>query len=325
MFEDSPVSKTIFDFFNFKYGQVIAPASLLKACAVASNRLEYPRLNVWCVAPTRQFKTQTSKEIMRAFPEKYLIDVGSDFTIHGLHEEYGDDVDGKTFMVNDATVLFSTKSPRGKDRLVGALAELLSDGKYEYKDFRQQWTIQGKCTAIINQTTESFNYYKNRLEYSTVLERFFTSHHRLTLAEQRESRALRFKNYHLNDKIIIKPRHIKNLKKFKDVINEYALDYSALSLKSYNGCRDIIIAMLNSHMNLNDRNRIVQDEISFIRMMRDYLIDPFAPNEHTIIECLRQGRTYTDICLLLNKKASYKSYISKVARRAKERGLIDFE
>lgn len=186
--------------------------------------------------------------------------------------------------------------------------------------------MQGKCTAIINQTTESFNYYKNKLEYSTVLERFFTSHHRLTLEEQRESKALRLRNFHLKDRIRrIRPRRIRNLNKYKGIVKEYAMDYSALALRSYNGCRDIIIAMLKSHAILNDRNRLVLDDISFVRMMRDYLIDPFAPNDHRIIECLRQGRSYKDICLLLNRKPSYKAYISKVARRAKERGVIDFE
>ncbi len=275
MFEDSPVSKRIFKYFNYKYGQVIAPVGLLKSCAVVSNQLGYPRLNVWCVASTRQYKSQTSKEIQRTFSKKYLIDAGSDFTIHSLHDEYGEDVDGKTFMVNDATVLFASKSARTKERLVGAFAELLSDEQYTYKDFRHQWTIQGKCTAIVNQTTESFNNYKNRLLGSTLLERFFTSHHRLTLEEQRESRVDSLKKFKPKYKIKqIKPRTIRNLRKYRDFIKEYAMDYTALAQRSYHGCRDTITAMLKSHAILNDRNRLVLDDVSFVRMMRDYLIDP---------------------------------------------------
>jgi hypothetical protein len=324
LFKESPVSRLIFEFFNTKYGQIVAPIGVLKPCAVVSNQLEYPRLNVWCVAPTRQYKTQTSNETLRLFSEEYIIDVGSDFTIHGLHRDFGDNVDGKTFAVNDGTVLFASKSARTKERLVGAFAELLSDEKYTYKDFNHQWTISGKCTAIVNQTTESFNNYKDRLLGLTLLERFFTAHYRLTLAEQRESRASRLKNFHLKEKVEIRPRTIKNLGKFKDIIREYAMDYSALSLRSYNGCRDTVTALLKSHAILNDRNRIVLDDVYFVRMMRDYLIDPFAPNDHRIIECLRQSRSYRDICLLLDKKDSYKAYISKVARKAKERGLVDF-
>jgi len=324
MFEDSFVSKKIFKFFNFKYGQVVAPIGLLKCCTVVSNQLEYPRLNLWVVAPTRQYKTRTSKEVQIIFPKKYWIDVGSDFTIHGLHKEYGENVNGKTFMVNDATVLFSSKSARTKERLVGALAELLSDEEFKYKDFRHQWTIYGKCTAIVNQTTESFNYYKNKLEYSTVLERFLVVHYKLTLEEQRESRAFVLRRFKPPIRIKgLKPRTIMNLEKYDDVIKEYAMDYSALSLRAYSSCKDMTVAMMKSHAILNNRNYITLDDLYLIRMIRNYLKDPFAPNDPTIIECLRQGRTYRDICLLLNKKPSYKAYISKVARKAKERGLID--
>lgn len=323
MFEESPVSAKIFKFFNFKYGQIIAPVGLLKCNTVVSNQLEYPRLNLWCVAPTRQYKTQTSREVQRIFSHKYWIDVGSDFTIHGLYEEYGENVDGKTFMVNDATVLFSSKSARTKERLVGALAELLSDEKFKYKDFRHQWTIRGKCTAIVNQTTESFNYYKNRLEYSTVLERFLVVHYKLTLAEQRESRPFFLRKYKPDFRIEeIKPRKIMNLGKYDNNITEYAMDYSALSLRAFNSCKDMIIALLKSNAILNGRNYITLDDLYLARMLRDYLKDPYTPNDPTIIECLRQGRSYRDICLLLNMKPSYKSYISKVARKAQERGLI---
>lgn len=325
MFEDSPVSSRVFKFFNFKFGQIIAAVGLLKACAVVSNQLEYPRLNVWCVAPTRQYKTQSSKEIMRMFPKKYLIDVGSDFTMHSLHEDYGDDVNGKTFNINDATVLLGSKSVRAKERLVGAFAELLSDGKYTYADFRTHWTIKGECTAIVNQTTESFNNYKDRLLGLTLLERFFTSHHRLTLAEQRESKTEDLRDYHFKGTIEIYPRQIRNLNRFDDTIKEYAMDYSALALRSFNGCKDTITAMLKSHAVLNDRNRLVLDDLYFVNIMREYLKDPFTPNDHRIVECLRQGRSYKKICILLNRPDSYKAYISKVARKAKERGVVDFD
>lgn len=324
MFANSPISKKIFDFSKIKFGQTVAPICVLKACAIASNKLEYPRLNVWGVAPTRQYKTQSSKEIIRIFPEKSVIDLGSDFTIHGLHKEFGEDLDETTLNVNDGTILFASKSARAKDRLTGAFTELLSDEKYCYKDFKNQWTIKGKCTAIVNQTAESFNNYKNRLFGLTLSERFFTAHYRLTLSEQKQCMPQKLKNFHLMDSITIKPRQIKNLNKFTNTINKHSLDYSALSLRSYNGCRDVITALLKSHTILNGRNRITLDEIEFVKMMRPYLIDPFASNDHRIIEYLRQKRSYKDICLLLNKKPSYKAYISKVARKAKERGLIDF-
>lgn len=324
MFEDSPVSKRLFRFFNFKYGQVIAPVGLLKACVMASNQLGYPRLNGWFVAPTRQYKTQTSKEIMRAFSRKLWINVGSDFTMHSLHYDYGSNVNGKTFMVNDGTVLFSTKSARAKERLVGGLAELLSDEKYTYADFRHHWTIRGRCTAIVNMTSESFNYYKNKLLGSTLLERFFVSFHKLTLREQRETRTDKLRRFRLKDRIKeIKLRKIANLGEYTDRIKEYAMDYSALALRSYNGCKDTITAMLKSHAVLNNRNRINLDDLYFVRMMRDYLVDPFTPNQPRIIAFLRQERSYSDICRLLDKSASYKSQISKIAKKARERGVID--
>jgi hypothetical protein len=297
---------------------------LLKACAVLSNQLEYPRLNVWCVAPSRQYKTLTSIEVQRMFPSSYWIDVGSDFTIHGLYAAYGSDVDGKTLMVNDATVLFASKAARTQQRLFGALAELLSDECYTYADFRHRWTLHGKCTLIANQTTESYNRYKGRLLGVTLLERCFTAHHRLTLDQQRASRVDLMKHHHLDNLIEhILPKPIRNLTEYRDTINDLAMDYSALALRSLIGCKDLVTAMLTAHATLNGRRRIVADDLAFVRAMRRHLVDPSAPHEPRIIEGLRQHRSYRDICRLLHRKTSYKTYISKVAKKAKERGLID--
>ena len=66
-FEESPVSNRLLDDFSKKFGPRIAPIVLLKGCAVASSRLEWPRLSAMHVAPTRQLKSFTSREVMKKF------------------------------------------------------------------------------------------------------------------------------------------------------------------------------------------------------------------------------------------------------------------
>jgi len=93
---------------------------------------------------------------------------------------------GKAIFVNDGTTLFSSKSQRAKDRLVGGLSELLADEAYTYQDWNDKFTLEGKVTMILNITSESYQNEKNRLFGLTFSERFLTVHTVLTEAEKRD-------------------------------------------------------------------------------------------------------------------------------------------
>jgi len=69
-FADSPVSKELSAQFSKNFGTRLARIALLKSCAVVSCKLDRPRLSVMHVAPTRQFKSYTSREVMDRFRQR---------------------------------------------------------------------------------------------------------------------------------------------------------------------------------------------------------------------------------------------------------------
>jgi hypothetical protein len=110
----------------------------------------------------------------------------SDFTMPSLRRLKYDIESGKCLFVNDGTTLLASKSQRTKDRLVGGLSELLSDGSYTYRDFGRKFTLEGNVTMIVNITSEAYQSYKDRLFGLTFSERFLTVHYVLTEAEKEE-------------------------------------------------------------------------------------------------------------------------------------------
>jgi hypothetical protein len=328
MFENSPVSKKIWDYFNQKYGQIIAPVGLVKACAVVSAKLDYPKLSVFVVAPTRQFKTQTTREMTRIFPKSFYIWLGSDFTIHSLYEKYKErGMDKRCLLCNDATLLFSSKEKRTKDRLISALAELISDGTYHYGERLERFQITASVSMIMNITMESYNKYESKLLGSTFLERFLTLFYKMPEAEQTdflENRELKFSLKFGKKTPFLPKKCIKNYDFYKKLLIDYSRTYSVLSLKSYLGTYDCLVALIKAHLTLNGRDEICSDDVDLLKMLRDYLVNPFAPNESRVVEFYKQGRSLKEICLLLNRKPEdYIAYVSRVIKKAKERGLTD--
>lgn len=83
-FPESPVSQKLFRYLSKKFVKTVAPIALCKCLAAVSCKLERPRVSVLHVAPSRHFKSFTSKEVMRLFDNEFWINTQSDFTIHGL-------------------------------------------------------------------------------------------------------------------------------------------------------------------------------------------------------------------------------------------------
>jgi hypothetical protein len=186
VFENSIRSKELLDYFNRKFGSALAVIVLLKCCAVVSCKLEWPRVSVLHVAPTRALKSFTSTEVMRIFTEEFWLDLKSDFTMNSLSRYETVFSAGVTLFANDLTALLASKAQRFKDRLAGGLSELFSDGSYTYQDFRTKFTLKGRITMVANITFEAYQNYKDRLFEAHVLGKILDSP--LCYVKGRESR-----------------------------------------------------------------------------------------------------------------------------------------
>ena len=327
MLDNSDMSKKILDYFNQKYGQIVAPAGLLKILSTISPfaNSHLPCLNIFHVSPTRQFKTQTSTETQKMIKKKNFIDLPSDTTINSLLEEYKN-FGKKVLFINDCTTLFATKSSRTKERLVGGCTNLLTEGEWSYGDKATRVSkLTGFVSMIVNMTNESYNEYEARLLGITFLERFLTIFYRLPeqdiryfLEHKNEKMKIRWKG-----QIKFRKPEITNFDKYKLTLIDYAKRWSGLSVKSINGCFDQIESLIHAHLALNMRSKITQDELDLLKMIEPYLIDPFAPNNPRIIQLHRSGYSVKDICLILDKDPEhYKKQVYRVLNKAKERGVI---
>jgi hypothetical protein len=330
MFEQSKNSRLLWKYFNEKYGQVISPVALLKCLSVVSvlNKDKASRVNVICVAPSRQFKTQTSFELMKIFPKSRLLYLGSDFTIHSIYEDYAkrNKANKKCWLINDATLLFASKASRTKARLIDALSELMTEGQYIYGERQESFTIKADVSIVMNMTLNSFCVYEKNLLKNTFLERAFTVFYRLT--EEEENMFSRERE----ERVKMKPLKLRltsaktvSVDEYTDRIIELARRYSALSLTQYMGCFDRISALIKTHAMLNNRSYVAKDDFQLIEMLFSgrYFVNPMAPNVPRIVELAKLKYSYKDICLLLNQSPeTYRPYVTKVINRAKRDGLL---
>lgn len=327
-FDESNNSLRILDYFDTKYGQLIAPVGLFKVCAAVSSQLEWPRLSIYNVAPSGQFKSQTSIEAESMFP-KFVIKAGSDFTLPGLFNQTKGDVDKKCITVNDGTILIRSKTSRGKYRLMGGIAEVLSESEYTYADYAERQKIKGRCTFIINMTLSSFIRNERDLADSTMLERFLTVFHNMPLSEQeyywdnRVANSIKAASKKPKD-LQLKFKKIANLDEYKQQIKLLIGDFSTLSGRAWLRQADAAEALVKAHAILNDRFYICRDDIELLKLAREYLSNPASPNRSKIIMYALQDRSVKDICLLLGQDPDkYKAFVGRVMRDAKNEGILN--
>lgn len=335
MFDNSPNTKKILNYLEKKYCKSVAPIGVLKACAIVSALSKHkPRLSLLMIAPTRQFKSQTNEEMKKIFSPSYFIDLGSDFTIHGLHQKsknYKDGLNKKCLMINDGTLLLSSKGSNTKSRLINGLAELLSDGKYIYMDNLNYWELKGDVTLIMNMTTESFYRNKSMITENTFVERMFSIHYSINekemnkiLSDKRmnietlydEKKFSKMKDYELNS----------DLKNLREKIASIVKEFSILNFHSALGMHDLVESALKAHAVLNGRDKIMEDDFDFLKLIENYLIDPTAPNQHLIIKYYLDNKGYKKICELLGKEYdSYGKYVRDTIKKARYRGIIPMD
>ncbi len=325
-FEYSPVSNWIWEYAGRRLGQVLAPIVLWKVLTIHGSLADFPRLSGIHEGRSREFKTVTSKMAMSMFSKDMYVYIDGEKTIHRIRRDYGENLSGKCFIINDGTMIFNALGSRTKSRWLGAFAGLLTEENYEYGDNINRFTLKGRISLLINMPTPIWNYNKNRIFNSTLGNRLDVIHLWL-----RKKQNLIFKhNYEKTMKLQPKvhiTRHnrkvIKNFKEYRKELEDMALDYSCLAVRSQAEMLDVVSAIVREHARINNRSYICDEDIRLLRILRDYHIDPNTPDEHRVVSCLDNCYSFKEICHLLRKPTSYKSTISYYRKKALERGVLD--
>lgn len=325
-------TEQIYEWFKSKLGERLAVIGLLKVLAITSAKLPFPRLNVTHSAPSGHFKTKTSTMAAQFFPKNWTMNLKSDFTIHRLYEktktkEGTANINKKCLLINDGTLLFSSKGERTKQRLINGLAELMTDGEYEYGDFQRVFSIKGQITIITNITTKSYTRNLDRLFGNTFDERCLTVHLELTPAElDMVNFSSGFRPPYI-DKLSISrwkvDHEITIPKRFEKRIRLDASEFSWRSVKGYPRTKSIVNSIIRANSMVNNRAEICKDDFWIIDKTKDYLINPLQANKPRIVQMLRNKQSISDICRALNMDyETYNPYVYKVLREAKEKGLL---
>jgi hypothetical protein len=323
------VSGKLVEYFKKKYCDVIALVGLLKACSIVSSKLE-KQFNVFVIAPTRQFKSRSSEELLEAFPKgkkSMILDVGSDFTIHSLNEQFKGIIPPGCLMINDLTLLMSSKGKRTKDRLFGGLAELMSEGRYQYGDRQSQFILKGHPSLICNMTAESYQQNKETMEISTFLERMLTIYYFLSeddmktfFMDKKDRKLLKF-----DDKTYLKVKKFKpvNIDEFRFKIFELGSVYSCLGVCSLPGMLDNLENLVIAHAFLNGRDNLCEDDILLLEILKSFINNPYAKNEGKIVELWEKKMSVQKIMMYLGIKKTSQDYVYRVIRKAKLRGHMN--
>ncbi|MGA2971726.1 MAG: hypothetical protein ABSE39_03765 [Candidatus Bathyarchaeia archaeon] len=318
------------DHYNRKFGQVVTPAAIVKSLAVVSSTFEKnTRLWVLNVAPSRHLKTQTTQEQASIFPMKKLVYVGSDFTIHGIIRDYesGRKIDGKCLLVNDMTLLLASKAKQTKSRLVDALSELASEGRYIYRDFQQTYEVKARFSLIANITPHSFLVNRKNLLGNTFIERCLVVYHALTDVEMSEANLTRpqritYKIDRFKQKLHESEVTISDADRVR--FDEYARRWRILgAYSSSSSLFDMINSIAVAYAILSAHRRITSAEYRILDMVEPRLRNPNETVKLTILELAHQGRSTRDICNILNQDYdSYRPFISRVIADYRQRGIM---
>jgi len=318
------------EYYNKKFGQVVTPVAILKTLAVISSTFK-GNVKLWIlnVAPSRHLKTQTTQEQAQIFPNGKVVYLGSDFTIHGLIRDYdsGREINNKCLLINDMTLLLASKAKQTKARLIDALSELASEGKYIYSDFQHTYEVKARFGFIANITPHSFLVNRNNMLGNTFTERCLVVYHWLTDAEMSEgnlSRANRTSMRIERFKQTITEAEVKVTDEDLVRFDEYAKRWRILgSYSSSSSLFDMIKSMATAHAILSGRKKITHSVYRFLDMIEPYLRNPSENVKLKILELAHQGRSIRDICNILDKKyEKYRPFVSKVIWQYRKRGVL---
>ena len=318
-------TKQIYDYFENKYS--LGYLGLFKATAMASmfikNRDVIP-LSILCIAPSGQFKSRTTIELTNIFSNKSIIDLGSDFTIHSLIDRFdsGKKCQNKTLSINDLTLLLSSKTQRTKERLVNAMAEVLSEGIYQYGERnKSDLYFKARINIIANITKNSYVQNKKNFLDNTFIERlvpFFyslTDEQQLAFVKNIEQK----KAIAPDSKITLKGTIVNNYIEFNEAMINMSVKYQCISLSpSLPRAMEKIKAILGGLCVINGQSQITDNEIKFCSEFLPFCSDMDSRDISIIIQ-YKQGVSVDEIC----KNLGYSSnYPYKVIHKYKEEGIL---
>jgi hypothetical protein len=326
MFEESPISRKIFRYFDKRIGQTVAPIGLVKALAIHSAGSSRPRLSLMHVARSREFKSVTMMFAKKMFSEDMYVYIGGEQTVHRLKKDYGEDLNKKAILVNDGNMLFSAMARHTKDRWLGGMACLLTERSFPYGDNVDSFRLHGKISLLINLATPAFNRNKSEIFNTTIGNRLWIAHSWLTEEHNFQCKRNMDSTKGLSSNVFITEhynRTIRNVSEYDKELVRFAKRYGVYSVRSAPECLDIVTAIACENARINHRNYLCEDDMELLRSLEDYNIDPLVPEHHRIIQGLRDELSPSDICHILHKSPSYKTTISKVKRKATESGALD--
>lgn len=313
---------------------------IIKAIAVSSITLKsIEPLNFLIIAPSRQYKSQTSTEIKKALETKNYIDIGSDFTINSMltldegknHKFFNN----KTLFVNDLTLLLASKNKQAKDRLINGLAEVLSDGVYVYSE-RQfaDLELKARMNLIGNVTLESFIHNQKTFFENTFGERFIRIFYKLTKEQQLELAKTRDERKKIDwkktntgsyDKIKLDTqiKTVSMSKEIKDIIIEKTKGWTIFTqTTNIDDLYNKMVSIVKSYVKLNNDSVVKKEDLYILDVILPYL-KMEDMRKYDIQIMYLQGKTQTEIIEHFNYTSdSVKSWVSRCIKELVHRGVV---
>jgi len=318
------------EYYSRKFGQVVTPIALAKTLTVVSSSFTQ-NMPLWIlnVAPSRHLKTQTTLDQQQIFPRSKLVYAGSDFTIHGLIRDYnsGRDIDRKCLLINDMTLLLGSKAKQTRGRLIDALSELASEGRYIYSDFQHTYEVKARFSLIANITPHSFLVNRRQLLGNTFTERCLVLYHSLTDQEMSEANLnrdarnmMRIQRFHST----IHESDVEVSSEDRVRFDEYARRWRLLAASSSSSSLfDMIKTLAVAHAILSSQTEITTQQYRFLDMLEPHLQNQWETVKLRILQLAHEGRSIKDICGIMNQDyETYRPYVSRVINEYRTIGVL---
>jgi hypothetical protein len=189
--------------------------------------------------------------------------------------EGGRKLNNKCLAINDLTLLLASKVTRTSHRLIDALSELFSEGRYIYGDWQKRFEIKARFSLIANITPHSYHMNRHNLLGNTFLERCLVVFHRLTAEEmkaanlQRDRRGMlkppRFRQTVQEKDVLVTKR---DLERFNDVAERWQI---AGGYSSSSQTFDMVKSIAVAYAILNGSRCITRAELLFLDVLEPYL------------------------------------------------------
>ena len=347
--------------------RTVAPTFLAKMFCVGSVKIDHvalPKPNIYHVANPSEYKGISTKEVLKLFATKEEREKGIEkvtlsewflnggvFSIDGLMEHYGKEINKRCVSCSDGNALFRGKGKHLSLKTKALTADYLSDGVFRPVDKpNKPINVIGTTGMIINETEEMFNADQPELHESSLDDRFLFLFPKLTEAELDERMLHDAKKREM--KITYEPNidiakdffypRIDKIKHIRKTATGYEGYISDVPFESdvhtklvkivkdiqkyvYNPGRifDLSRNIVTMSAIYNDRPTVIDTDLFFLKALKPVLMPPEKPFIITL-KLLNSGKTQEEVAALLNLNQSTISRIAKSAKSKKsEDGYVD--